>query len=321
MSTPPKFPPNFSAQFPAQFSAPLAVSAKTEAADVSVKDTTAQSFKNDVLVESQKQPVLVDFWAPWCEPCKQLEPTLKKVVRETQGKIKLVKINIDQNPEIAGQLGIRSIPAVLAFDHGKPVDGFMGNIPESQLQAFVNELIGADSGAQITEVLKEADTLFNNGDLTTAAQLYAAVLLEDPKNLYAIGAMIRIQVQLGEIESAKHYLTMIEEKDYTHSAIAAAIATLDLAEQSANVGELQSLEEAVAANPNDHQARFDLSLALAAHNRKDDAADQLLVIIKKDRNWNEDGARKQLIQFFDAWGATDEATLTGRRKLSTALFS
>lgn len=312
MSTPP--------QFSAQFSGSLSTGSKP-ASNASIQETTAQRFRQDVLLESQKQPVLVDFWAPWCEPCKALEPTLKKVVEATQGKVKLVKINIDQNPEIAGQLGIRSIPAVLAFDHGKPVDGFMGNIPESQLQAFVNELIGADASAQVAEILKEADTIFNSGDLATAAQLYAAVLLEDPKNLHALGAMIRIQVQLGEIESAKRYLAMVDPKDHTHSAIAAAIATLDLFEQSANVGELNALEQAVEANPNDHQARFDLALALGAINRKDDAVDHLLHIIKKDRTWHEDGARKQLIQFFDAWGASDEATLTGRRKLSTALFS
>jgi putative thioredoxin len=175
--------------------------------------------------------------------------------------------------------------------------------------------------AQVNEVLKEADNLLNAGDLTQAAQLYANVLMEDNQNLHAIGAMIRIQVMLGEHESAKRYLAMVPEAKHSDPAIASARATLDLAEQSANIGELTALEEVVNKNPLDHQARFDLALALAAKNRKDEAIDHLLIIVKKDRTWNEDGARKQVIQFFDAWGAMDEATLTGRRKLSTALFS
>jgi len=300
--------------------APISAAPTTSTAPL-IKDTTTQAFRQDVLVESKNQPVLVDFWAPWCEPCKQLEPTLKKVVEASKGKVKLVKLNIDEHPAIAGQLGIRSIPAVLAFDHGKPVDGFMGNVPESQLQAFIDELTGGDMSAQVNEVLKEADNLLNAGDLTQAAQLYANVLMEDNQNLHAIGAMIRIQVMLGEHESAKRYLAMVPEAKHSYPAIASARATLDLAEQSANIGELTALEEVVNKNPLDHQARFDLALALAAKNRKDEAIDHLLIIVKKDRTWNEDGARKQVIQFFDAWGAMDEATLTGRRKLSTALFS
>jgi putative thioredoxin len=286
-----------------------------------IKDTTSQTFRQDVLVESQKQPVIVDFWAPWCEPCKALEPALKKVVLAAKGRVKLVKLNIDEHPAIAGQLGIKSIPAVLAFEGGQPVDGFMGNIPESKIQAFMDQLIGVEGAAQIEEMLGEGDALLAANDLIGAAQCYTHVLMMDAQNLKAMGAMIRIQVLSGELESARRFLERVPEDKRNDIAIVAATAALELAEHASNVGDLAVLEAQVEQNPHDHQARFDLAIALNAKDKREEALDHLLIIVKKDRTWNDDGARQQIVQFFEAWGMMDEATIAGRRKLSTALYA
>lgn len=289
-------------------------------ADGLIKDTTTAAFRQDVIAESMKQPVLVDFWAPWCGPCKQLTPVIEKAVKAAGGKVKLVKMNIDEHPQIAGQLGVQSIPAVFAFDRGQPVDGFMGAQPEAKIKEFIARLVGPGSAAA-DELLAEADTLAKAGDLGGAAELYAAVLAEEPENLAAIAALAKLHLQLGDIEGARRFLAMAPAAKANDPAIAGARAAIEVAEQSASLGDLAAFEARLAADPNDHQARFDLAVGLGGKNRREEAADQLLAIIRKDRGWNEDAARKQLVQFFEAWGPTDPATIAGRRRLSSILFS
>jgi putative thioredoxin len=282
-----------------------------------VKETTTATFREDVLTDSLRQPVLVDFWAPWCGPCKQLTPIIEKVVKSAGGKVKLVKMNIDEHPQIAGQLGIKSIPAVIAFQKGQPIDGFMGALPESQVKQFVERLIGPLGASD--EEFAEAEAALKAGDVEGAADIYRTLLEEDPAEPRALGGLAQALVALGEMEAARQLLDSAPAGN--HTAISAARAALELAEQASNVGDLAGLEAALAKNPGDHQARFDLAVALNANGRRDEAANRLLEIIKADRNWNDDGARKQLVQFFEAWGPMDPATLAARRKLSTLLFS
>jgi putative thioredoxin len=274
-----------------------------------------------VLAESMQQPVLVDFWAPWCGPCKQLTPILEKAVRAAGGKVKLVKMNIDEHPQIAGQLGVQSIPAVFAFQRGQPVDGFMGALPEGQIKTFIERLVGPLGPSQTEEILAEAERLGAEGDAAGAAELYAAVLSQDPENTTALGALAKLHVELGDLESAKRLLDMAPPTKANDPAILGARAAIELAEQAGSLGDTADLQRKVEADPMDHQARFDLAIALNARNRRQEAADQLLEIVRRDRNWNEDGARKQLVQFFEAWGPMDEMTLAGRRKLSSILFA
>lgn len=285
-----------------------------------VKDTTTADFRQDVLAESMKQPVLVDFWAPWCGPCKQLGPLIEKAVKAAKGRVKLVKMNIDEHPQVAGQLGVQSIPAVFAFDRGQPVDGFVGALPESQIKGFIERLVGP-LGADIAAILAEAGALLETGDVAGAAERYAQVLAEESENADALGGLIRAQVLAGNLEQARRILSTVPDTKADHPAIAGARAALDLAEQTAALGDVAGLVAAVDANPLDHQARFDLAMALAGHNRRLDAVEHLVTILRKDRKWNDEAARKQLLQFFDAWGPMDEATLTGRRQLSATLFS
>lgn len=291
----------------------------SEAADL-VKDTTTATFRQDVLAESMKQPVLVDFWAPWCGPCKQLGPIIEKAVKAAKGRVKLVKMNIDEHPQIAGQLGVQSIPAVFAFDRGQPVDGFVGALPESQIRGFIERLTGP-LGADTASILAEAGALLETGDVAGAAERFALVLVEDSENPDALGGLIRAQVLAGNLDQARRILTTVPETKIDHPAIAGAQAALDLAEQTAALGDVGELVACVEANPLDHQARFDLAMALAGHNRRLDAVEHLIAIIRKDRKWNDEAARKQLLQFFEAWGPMDEASMAGRRQLSATLFS
>jgi putative thioredoxin len=296
--------------------------AAPQAAPDLIKETTTQSFVKDVIEESKQQPVLIDFWAPWCGPCRQLTPILEKVVRAANGKVKMVKMNIDEHPAIPGQMGIQSIPAVIAFVNGQPADGFMGAVPESQVTAFVSKLTAGMPGEpNIAEILKEAETLLAGGDAATAASIYAEVLSVEATNIAALAGLAKCYVTTGAIDQAKQTLAMVPESKRGDAAVKAVQAAIDLAEQASSLGPVAELEQKVAANPLDHQARFDLATALNATGNRNEATHQLLEIVKRDRKWNEDGARKQLVQFFDAWGAIDEATVEGRKRLSTILFS
>ena len=286
-----------------------------------VKDTTTQGFMKDVIEESKNQPVLVDFWAPWCGPCKQLTPVLEKAVKAAKGKVKLVKMNIDEHPAIPGQMGIQSIPAVIAFSNGQPVDGFMGALPEAQVVAFLERLTKGKVGGEEQDLLKTADAALVEGNAAAAADIYAQLLQQDSNNVHALAGFARCYVETGNIEQAKKTLAMVPEAKQNEAAVAAARAALEVAEQAQSVGPLNELEAKVAANPLDHQARFDLATALNAAGRRAEAVEQLLTIVRKDRTWNEDGARKQLVQFFEAWGFADPAAVEGRKKLSSILFS
>jgi putative thioredoxin len=285
-----------------------------------IRDTTTRDFVKDVLEESKKQPVLVDFWATWCGPCKQLTPVLEKVVRSFKGKVKLVKMDIDKHPEIAGQLGIQSIPAIVAFDKGQGIDGFMGALPEGQVKAFIEKLVGGKAGADMAEAVAAADAAFAEGDVAGAAQIYAQVLGAEPDNVAALAGLARCAVSTGDLEQAKGLIGEVPPARQNDPAVAAARAALELAEKTADLGPVTELEQKVAANPADHRARFDLAVALNAKDQREEATDHLLEIFKRDRTWDDDGARRQLVQFFEAWGPMDEATLAGRRKLSSLLF-
>jgi putative thioredoxin len=293
----------------------------TAAPATGVKDTTTQTFVKDVIEESKRQPVLVDFWAEWCGPCKQLAPVLEKVVNATKGKVKLVKMDIDKHPSIPGQLGIQSIPAVFAFVNGQPVDGFLGALPESQVTAFIERVTKDRIGGEEQDLLKTADEALAKGDAAGAADLYAQVLAQDSGNVGALAGLARSYVSTGAIEQAKQTLALVPEAKHNDPAVAAARAALEVAEQAQSVGPIAELEQKVAANPLDHQARFDLAVALNSKGQRPEAVDNLLEIVKRDRKWNDDGARKQLVQFFEAWGPTDEATVNGRKRLSSVLFA
>ncbi len=286
-----------------------------------IRDTTTQGFRQDVIAESMKQPVLVDFWAPWCGPCRQLAPVIEKAVKAAGGKVKLVKMNIDEHPQIAGQLGIQSIPAVIAFQRGQPVDGFMGALPESQVRQFIERLVGPTGPAPVDQLMEAAAKAAEEGDAAGATELYAAVLSQEPAHPGAIAGMARLRLDVDDIEGARQMLAMAPADKANDPAISAARAAIELAAQAASVGDIGELERAVAADPKNHQARFDLAVALNALNRRDEATDHLVHIIRTARAWNDDAARKQLVQFFEAWGPMDEATIAGRRKLSAVLFS
>jgi putative thioredoxin len=299
----------------------VTVTTGAPAADGLIKDTTTQTFVKDVLEESKRQPVLVDFWAPWCGPCKQLTPVLEKAVKAAKGKVKLAKMNIDEHPAVAGQLGIQSIPAVFAFVNGQPVDGFMGALPESQVIQFLERLTKDKIGGEEKDALAAADAALAQGDATTAASLYASLLAQDGSNVAALAGLARTYVHTGAIEQAKQTLDMVPEAKRTDTAVVAARAALEVAEQAQSVGPLDELKQKVEANPLDHQSRFDLAVALNSKGQRADAVDNLIEIVRRDRQWNDDGARKQLIQFFEAWGPTDEATVEGRKRLSSILFA
>ena len=283
------------------------------------KEVTTTSFRQDVIAESARQPVLVDFWAPWCGPCKQLAPILEKAVAASQGKVKLVKMNIDDHPEIAGQLGIQSIPAVIAFQRGQPVDGFVGALPESQIKQFLERIAGP-MGDPVKDMLEEAAAAAAEGDAETAAAIYSEILAEDEANGAAIAGLARLHIEAGNLDGAKAMLDLATGSAAADPAVAAARAALENAEQSAGLGDAADLLRRIEADPNDHQARFDYALALNARGKRDDAATALLDIIKADRSWNDDGARVQLLKFFEEWGFADPASATGRRKLSGLLF-
>jgi putative thioredoxin len=280
-----------------------------------VKDTTTASFQADVITESRNQPVLVDFWAPWCGPCKQLTPIIEKAVRDAGGAVKLVKMNIDDHPAIAGQLGIQSIPAVIAFVNGQPVDGFMGAVPESKVKEFIAKIGGpSDAEAALAEAVTAANELVEAGDFVQASEIFSSILHAVPDNVDAIVGLATCLLESGDAEKARELLAHLPADKQNAPAVRALEARLALADPIA-------LEKRIQADPKDYQARFDLAQVRNAQGRREDAANELLFIMKSDREWNEDGARKQLLQFFEAWGNADPATLGARRKLSSLLFS
>jgi putative thioredoxin len=290
-------------------------------ADDLIKETTTQTFRADVIDASQQVPVLVDFWAPWCGPCRQLTPILEKAVRAAKGKVRLVKMNIDEHPAIAGQLGIQSIPAVIAFKNGQPLDGFMGALPESQVAAFLERIAGPSGPSDIERAMEAAAASFAAGDVAGAADLYGLVLQQEPDRLDALAGLVRCEVALGNLEQARALTIGLDETARRDAAIGGALAALDLAEQAESLGKPADLRRRLEAAPDDHQARFDLALALNAANDRAGAVDALIEIIRRDREWNEAMARKQLLQFFEAWGIKDPAAVKGRQRLSSLLFS
>ncbi len=286
-----------------------------------VKDGSDQGFMADVIEASRTTPVIVDFWAPWCGPCKTLAPTIERAVRAAGGKVKLVKINIDEHPGVAGQLGVKSIPAVYAFDKGRPVDGFMGAVPESQVKLFIDRLTGAGSADEIEALLDQAGESLALGDLGGAAQSYAAALQIDPANTRAIAGMARLYLQSGDPEQARAVLDLAPPEKTNDADIAGVRAALELAASAAQAGDTGELALKVANHPEDLRARYELAEALSARGDLESASEHLLAIIAKQRDWNEDAARKQLLKVFEAAGPASEIAKQGRRKLSAILFS
>ena len=289
-----------------------------------IKDSTLETFAADVLEASRTVPVIVDFWAPWCGPCKTLGPSLEKAVADANGAVKLVKINIDENQEIARQLRIQSIPTVYAFKNGQPVDGFMGAIPESQIRTFVQQLAGGQGhgGADHSaDVLAAADEAFAAGDIATAAQAYGHVLQDEPGHPKAVAGLAKCYLKTGDIERARKTLQLVRPDGVGDEAVRAVEAELKLREQSAAAGDTAGLAAKLDTNPNDHQARYDLALALDAKGDREGALGALLEIVKRDRKWNDEGARKHLVTLFEAMGPTDPRTIDARRRLSAILFS
>jgi putative thioredoxin len=295
---------------------------RAEAGDAAlIKDTTTAAFAKDVIEASRQQPVLVDFWAAWCGPCKQLTPVLEKVVKSYKGKVRLVKLNVDEHPTIAGQLRVQSLPTVYAFRDGRPLDGFMGAQPESAIRAFIDRLLGEDSQADVSAALEAAERALDAGDLQGAAELYAGILQEDRQNVAALAGLAKCYLKSGDIERAEQTLALIPPDKRNAAAVASVQAALDLARKAGNTANAKELEARVSANPTDHQARLDLALTLAARGEKARAVEQLLELVRRDRNWNDQAARKQLVQLFEAWGPQDAQTIEGRRRLSSLLFS
>ena len=285
-----------------------------------IKNTTTKDFLRDVIEASREVPVLVDFWAPWCGPCRQLTPILEKAVRAAKGAVRLVKLNIDEQPQIPGQMGVQSIPAVFAFQDGRPVDGFMGALPESRVNDFIARLIG-DSAGDTAADLEAAEAALSAGDVNSAAQLFGEVMQKDRENAQALAGLSKCYIKTGDLVRAEQTLALVPPAKADSSPVASARAALELARKTPAAGDIETLRAKLAADPKDPQARFDLALALSAKGDRSGALDELLAVVAKNRGWNDDAARKQLLQLFDAWGPADPSTIAGRQRLSSLLFA
>jgi putative thioredoxin len=286
-----------------------------------VKESSTAAFTRDVIEASRSALVIVDFWAPWCAPCKRLTPILEKVVRSYGGKVRLVKINADEHPALTGQLRIQSLPTVYAFRDGRPLDGFMGDQPESAVRAMIDRALGEDAEADIAAVLAAADEAREAGDLQGAAEAYAAILQQDQQHAAALAGLAQCYLASGDADRAEQMIALVPPDKRSLSVVQGVKAALDLVRMAGEADNSTDLARAVEANPADHQSRFDLAVGLAARGHKAEALDHLLEIVKRQRAWNEEAARKQLVQLFDAWGPKDPLTLEGRRRLSSLLFS
>lgn len=282
-------------------------------------ETTTERFAADVLDASMRKVVLVDFWAPWCGPCKQLAPVIERLAAAAGDKVALVKMNIDNDPAVADQLGIKSIPAVVAFQRGRAVDGFVGALPESQIKGFIERLVGPVEDA--ADALEIAQALIAEGDIASAQQLLMELANAEPPNVKATALLARLYLSAEQAVTARAIIEQLPESARRDADVAAVIAAIENAERAQDLGEIDDLRARINFDPNDMQAHFDLALALNAKDMREEAADALLEIIRRDRSWNEDGARKQLLQFFEAWGPMDKAAVGARRKLSTLLFA
>jgi putative thioredoxin len=287
-----------------------------------IKDSDIEGFMADVIDASRQVPVIVDFWAPWCGPCKQLTPALEKAVREAKGAVKLVKINIDENPEIAQQMRIQSIPAVYAFKGGRPVDGFVGALPDSQVKQFIQKLAGAAGPQQspVAAALEQAKAAIDAGDSGTATALYSQVLAHEAGNVPAVAGLARCYVAAGDTAKAKQLLDELPPEAQKDNDVQAARAAIELAEQAEQAGDLAEHEAKLRANPADHQARFDLAVAQFAAGKREEAFDHLLELFKTARTWNDDAARKQMVKFFEVLGPTHALTVASRKRLSSLMF-